>query len=105
MVAPNTQLAPADQPSQVIHHAPSQMQTAPEIRAQVNRIQEVMQAVMKDGTHFGTIPGTGKPSLYKAGSEKILSTFHIGVDPIVEDLSTPDEARFRVPARGFNKAF
>lgn len=73
--------------------------SAAEIRAQVNLIQEVMTAVMKDTVHFGTIPGTTKPTLYKAGAEKILSTFRIAIEPIVEDLSTIDEARFRVSAR------
>ncbi len=37
------------------------MATAAEIRAQVNTVQEVMKAVMKDGTHYGVIPGTPKP--------------------------------------------
>ena len=78
--------------------------TAAEIRATVNLIQEVMQAVMKDGVHYGTIPGTTKPTLYKAGAEKILSTFRIGVDPEVEDLSTEDEARVRVRARGVHQS-
>lgn len=79
-----------------IHDRPH---TAVEIRAQVNLIQEVMKAVMKPDVHYGVIPGCGKPSLYKAGAEKLLSTFHIAVEPIVEDLSTPDEARFRVVTR------
>lgn len=78
--------------------------SASEIRAQVNLIQEVMQAVMKDGTHFGTIPGTNKPTLYKAGAEKILSTFRIAIEPVVEDLSTADECRFRVQARATAQA-
>jgi hypothetical protein len=78
--------------------------TAAEVRARVNLIQEVMRAVMKDGMHYGTIPGTPKPTLYKAGSEVILSTFRIGVDPEVEDLSIPgEEARFRVRARGVSQ--
>ena len=75
--------------------------TAPEMRAQVNLIQEVMKAVMKNGTHFGKVPGCGdKPTLLKPGAEKILSTFKIAVIPEVEDLSGPDEARYRVTARG-----
>jgi len=74
--------------------------SAAEIRAQVNRIQEVMHAVMKKDTHFGVIPGTQKPTLYKAGSEVLLSTFRIAVKPRVEDLSTPDEVRYRVTAVG-----
>jgi len=82
----------------------SRTATAADIRAQVNLIQEVMRAVMKDGTHYGTIPGTQKPTLYKPGSEKILSTFHIAIEPIVTDLSTPDEARFRVETRATTQA-
>lgn len=70
--------------------------TAREIRANVNLIQEVMKEVMKKDVHYGIIPGCKKPSLYKPGSEKILATFRLAVEPIVEDLSTPDCARFRV---------
>lgn len=74
--------------------------TAIEIRAQVNLIQEVMRAVMKENTHYGIIPGCQKPSLWKPGAEVLFATFRVSVDPLVEDLSTPDEARFRVTARG-----
>jgi hypothetical protein len=71
--------------------------TAVEIRAGVNLIQEVMKGVMKEKVHFGTIPGTPKPTLYKAGAEKLLSTFRIATEPSnVEDLSTADEIRYRV---------
>jgi hypothetical protein len=71
--------------------------TAVEIRAGVNLIQEVMKGVMKQDVHFGKIPGTPKPTLYKAGAEKLLSTFRIATEPsIVEDLSSADEIRYRV---------
>ncbi len=73
--------------------------TADQIKAQVNLIQEVMQSVMKPDVHFGKIPGTQKPTLLKPGAEKILSTFRVSVDPVVEDLSTPDEIRIRVVCR------
>lgn len=73
--------------------------TARDIRANVNLIQEVMKEVMKKDVHYGVIPGCKKPSLYKPGSEKILSTFRLAVNPQVEDLSTSDCARFRVNAR------
>jgi hypothetical protein len=74
--------------------------TSVEIKAQVQAIQQVMEAVMKPDVHYGKIPGTQKNTLYKAGSEKILSTFRIAVDPVVEDLSTADCYRYRVVARG-----
>ena len=49
--------------------------TAAQVKAQVQLIQQVMESVMLKDVHYGTIPGTPKPTLYKAGSEKILSTF------------------------------
>lgn len=74
--------------------------TAAEIKANVQLIQQVLEAVMKKDVHYGVIPGTDKPTLLKPGSEKILSTFKLGVDPQVEDLSIPGQsARYRVIAR------
>lgn len=50
--------------------------TAERIQKQVNTIQEVMQQVMRDGEHFGKIPGCGdKPALLKPGAEKLSLTF------------------------------
>jgi hypothetical protein len=75
--------------------------TAKEIRAQVNLIQEVMKSVMKKGVHYGTVPGCGdKPTLLKPGAEKLLMTFRISPDLIVDDLSTDDEAHFRIRCVG-----
>lgn len=79
--------------------------TAMEIRSRVNRIREVMDAVMKPGVHYGTIPGTPKPTLYKPGAEKILMTFQIAAeDPIVTDMCTADEVRYRVTVRGVTQS-
>ena len=52
--------------------------TAINVREQVNLIQEVMRDVMKDGQHYGTIPGCGKkPTLLKPGAEKLSMTFRL----------------------------
>lgn len=41
-------------------------------------IQQVMKATMKEGEHFGAIPGCGdKPVLLKAGAEKLAFTFRL----------------------------
>ena len=50
-------------------------------------IQQAMGAVMKDGEHYGKIPGCGeKPTLLKAGAEKLTTLFRLspefGVDSI-----------------------
>ena len=44
---------------------------------QVNMIQEIMRETMKVDEHYGIIPGTNKPSLYKAGAEKLSLTFRL----------------------------
>jgi len=76
-----------------------------EIKAQVQIIQQVLAEIMVKDVHYGTIPGTNKPTLYKPGSEKILTSFHIGVDPREEisDLSTADTVRYRVAVKGFSQ--
>lgn len=78
----------------------TQAATVAEHKAQVKRIREAMKSVMEPGVHYGVIPGTGKPTLYKPGSETLLSMFRIAVEPEIEDLSTDDEIRYRVKARG-----
>lgn len=70
--------------------------TAADVRAQVNLMQDVMAEVMLKDTHYGVIPGTQKPSLYKAGAEKIMSTFRLAADPAVEDLGRDGEVHYRV---------
>jgi hypothetical protein len=74
--------------------------SADQIKAQVGLIQRVMKAVMKRDTHYGVIPGTQKPTLYKAGSEVLLTTFRIAVELSVDDLSVADEVRYRVRVTG-----
>lgn len=60
----------------------------------------LLNGIMKEGIDYGVIPGTPKPTLYKPGSEKILSTFMISAEPMVEDLSTDDCIRYRVKVIG-----
>ncbi len=62
-----------------------------DIREQVNLIQRVMRDVMKDGEHFGVIPGCGdKPALLKPGAEKLMLAFRFGNDLDVQVLDMPN---------------
>lgn len=81
--------------------------TAADMRAQVNLVQEVMKAVMLGpskenpaGVHYGVIPGTKKPSLYKAGAEVLCATFRIADKYEITDLTVDGMARFRVRCVG-----
>jgi hypothetical protein len=73
--------------------------SATDIRQQVNTIQHVMKEVMLKDTHYGVIPGTKTPSLYKPGAEKIMATFRLSADPEVSDLSDGDQIRYQVKVR------
>lgn len=73
--------------------------SAAAIREQVNTIQHVMQAVMLKDTHYGVIPGTKTPSLFKPGAEKIMATFRLSADPEVTNMSDSDQVRYQVKVR------
>ena len=49
-----------------------------ELKNQVALIQDVMKEVMKDGEHYGSIPGAGdKKTLFKSGAEKLSFVFRL----------------------------
>lgn len=70
--------------------------SANQMVAQRAAIVDCMSSVMRKDHDYGVIPGTGKPSLYKPGSEKLLAMFNLAAQPAVEDLGTPDCFRYRV---------
>ena len=71
-----------------------------EVIDHVRAVQEVMRSVMKDGVHYGTVPGTDKPTLLKPGAEALCVAFRIADTYSVEDLSTADAIRYRVTCTG-----
>ncbi|MBI3936385.1 MAG: hypothetical protein HY323_05365 [Betaproteobacteria bacterium] len=64
--------------------------TVEQVVAQVQKIQQVQRAVMKDGEHFGVIPGATKPSLLKPGAEKLCETFRLAPRYRAEKQAHPD---------------
>lgn len=74
--------------------------SAEEIREHVNAIQRIMQAVMREGVHYGIVPGAQKPTLYKPGAEVLCRAFGISASFSVEDLSALDCYRYRVKCTG-----
>ncbi len=64
------------------------------MKAQVALIQDVMKSVMRDGEHFGKIPGCGdKPTLLQPGAQKLIMTFRLVPDPEVTVIDLPNEHR------------
>jgi hypothetical protein len=74
--------------------------TVHELKQRVDMVQQAMGSVMRDKVHYGTIPGVSKPSLWKPGSELLLSMFRIAVIPRVEDLGIGGEVHYRVICQG-----
>ena len=75
------------------------------VRAQVNLIQEVMREIMVKDEHYGVIPGTGKkPSLLKAGAEKLIFTFRLvpDIEETVIDLGK-GHREYRVKVRMYSQ--
>lgn len=46
--------------------------TPEQVRAEVAALSELMRAALIETQHYGTIPGTPRPTLYKAGAEWLL---------------------------------
>jgi hypothetical protein len=80
-----------------------------QVVAQTRKIQQCIEAVMKENEHFGVIPGTGgrkdangrevppKPTLLKAGAEKLCLMFRF--DPeydIVRSVETTELVAFTI---------
>jgi hypothetical protein len=58
---------------------------------QTTKIQQCMTSVMKNGEHYGVIPGTqGKPTLLKPGAEKLLLMFRLKPSYIIVDKTDTD---------------
>lgn len=68
--------------------------TADEVMAQITLVQEVMARAMREGEHYGVIPGTsGKPTLLKAGAEKLSLLFKLRPKFTIERLDGEDGHR------------
>ena len=56
---------------------------------QVDLIQQVMKRTMKEGEHYGIIPGCQKPSLLKPGAEKLSLTFRLAPSYEIFQIDLP----------------
>lgn len=64
--------------------------TAEVAKKQVQTVQKIMKAVMKNDVHYGKIPGCGKGKvLLKAGAEKLVLAFRFSTDFEIETVAMP----------------
>jgi len=65
--------------------------TADDLVHQTQKILQIKEKAMKEGVHYGIIPGTKKPSLWKPGAEKLCRAFKLA--PQFETTSRDDPNR------------
>lgn len=103
-------------PAEVVLSAPpSALPTfgVTEIRKRAHAVREVTKSLMVQGTHFGTIPGTPKPTLWKAGAEILSMAFrlvpllesHVAVDDPEAEWHYTGHRRDGTPVAGLCTGF
>lgn len=77
-----------------------------EVLQHVELVQQINKAVMKEGEHFGKIPGCGdKPTLLQPGAQKLLLTFRLNPDYDVEIVDMPYSHReYRITCKLTNSS-
>ena len=65
--------------------------TADDLVHQTQKILQIKEKAMRDGVHYGIIPKTRKPSLWKPGAEKLCRAFKLA--PQFETTSRDDPNR------------
>jgi hypothetical protein len=88
--------------TEVVEMPSMAIMTVAEMTDRINAIQTVTRNKMIADVHYGVIPGTKKPTLYKAGSEMLLTMFQVGPEVTVLDLSTPERIKYRVTVTGIH---
>ena len=71
--------------------------TIEDTKAQVALVQQVLREVMKEGEHYGKIPGIDKPTLFKAGAEKLCLVFRL--DPQYETVEKQEGVHLTITSK------
>jgi hypothetical protein len=60
-----------------------------DVKRQVDKVHSLMKSLMKEGEHYGTIPGTDKPTLLLPGAEILCFTFRLAPEYEVDTIDLP----------------
>jgi len=88
---PNTNIIPFSKEAEIngISIAPDFVITLSEAKQRIALLQQFVKEMMIEGQDYGIIPNCNKPSLFKAGAEKLTDIFgfskHIEVSNRIED--------------------
>ena len=69
----------SNQPTQaLVNYVPEIRRTPAQVKEAIESVEGLVRDHMREGIDFGTIPGTPKPTLYKAGAERLARFFGLG---------------------------
>lgn len=75
-----------------------------DLQDRLRRMLEVQKNVMKEGIHYGKIPGCNKDSLYQPGAQILSVTFKVGTRPSnIESDSDTTRVHYRVTLEAFDQ--
>jgi len=79
--------------------------TVDEMKSHVAIIDEMTKAVMKDGMHYGKIPGCGnKPTLLKPGAEKLALAFQLTSEyEVTRDEMRDDNREYHIECKLYSR--
>lgn len=64
------------------------------VRQQMGLVQDILDSVLTEGVHYGTVPGVQARFLFKAGAEKLSLAFHLrGEYELVDNTKLPGDDR------------
>ena len=89
-----TEVAVIDPPAELQAQAAQslvQPYTVDTLVERVNLVREAMKRCMVEGQHYGTVPGTKKPSLWKPGAELLGVLFQLGQRYRVQERLLPND--------------
>lgn len=72
-----------------------------EMRDMMGQLEKFIQELLKSNLDFGTIPGTNKPTLYKAGAEKLCGAFNLTPHYKITDQTVDPLKEWREGCVGF----
>ena len=88
------------EPTAIEVAAVTPVMTVDQAMSHLNTLREFRKKVLVQGTDYGVIPGTDKPTLFKPGAEKLANIFGLAIEhQVVEKVEDWDKGLFSYTVR------
>ncbi len=73
----------------LVNYVPEIRRTPEQVKVAIESVEKLVREHMREGIDFGKIPGTPKPTLYKAGAERLARFFGLGA--VIEQVRCTED--------------